>query len=87
MAGEECQYICSNEVASGQNDFPARAVMGVTPMVVAATEAAAPPQGAQPGTSGQQPMDDQAAAAEKVDKAFEACCAPAAGGVDAPGGA
>ena len=63
--------------------------MGVTPMAVAATEAAAPPQGAQPGTSGKQPMatDDQAAAAEKVDDAFEACCAPAAGGVDASGGA
>ena len=62
MVGEECQYICSNEMASGQDGLPARAVMGVTPMVVAATEAAAPPQGAQPGTSGKQPMatDDHA---------------------------
>ena len=82
MVGEECQYICSNEGASGRQ-----------PMVD--QEAAAPePQDAHPGPSGQQLMatDDPVTAAEielnseeTVDKAFEAYCAPVAGGVDAPG--
>ena len=78
---EECQYICSNERASGQSDLPAQADMGVTPMAVAAPGAAAPTQGAQPGASGGQPMatDDPAAAAGAVDAAFDACCAPAGG--------
>ena len=100
MIGEECQYICSNEGASGQQ-----------PMATVDPMAAAPePQAAHSGPSGQQPMatDDPVAAAEiglrsmatvdqvraAEEKASEieanaaiAYYAPGAGGVGAPGDA
>ena len=80
MAGEECQYICS-----------AQDGMGVTPMVTAASGAAAPTQGAQPGASGGQlteadEADGPAAAYGGIDEAFDACCGQAVGDDRAAGG-
>ena len=76
MAGEECQYICS-----------AQDGMGVTPMVTAASGAAAPTQDTQPGASGGlTETDGPAGAHASIDEAFNACCGHATGDDPAAGG-